>query len=1071
MSNRNSRTAIAKVIVLSSVTFMIFTISNTIISTNLSHFTHSTSDTTTNSNNKNQQPPNDDVYHGPGNVISDTKLSTTVQFEDGTQKKIFKSAFFKDPEAAKKELGSFMQTLATKSWLVPELLAGLEASKSSDENDNNNSSSSNNNQGKDEEEEDDDRDQKVSNASSGRYFTYLPMGGGNNQFSSLQKAAVLAKDLNRTLIIPPISPNSHIRVWAGPRYSEFFDIEGFISKSGITVLEWHDIKQAPETVPGKFSHQWNDFSEDFPCIPSGGIGVANTNLYDKFRQQFLLKFKAVVLPEDETLGKTTDYNFARDVLLKDDDSQIEGTTPSITTEIDSNMWRCLSCPYFLGGDGLNGRAWDEVGIHFRFNDKIEAMVDDILDTLLGPVENNDDKDVDSTRPFRPHPEFIIIHLRRGDITNKCPSNVAEKDCIVQIESIAARVDKIERDRRNAALSKQKEQNEKEKGFVYKRLQVLVATNERREEELEKIERLGWILLDHGDEEKDEQGEIKPSRSKKLGTESKLGPWYPPMLDAVLLTRGNYMIGMQNSRMSQLATQRSGAWHGHWTMLIPHFTLNGHRRMANFNPPPTDNRDHCYKGCDPGFSCFLYSGGTACQPYTPPVIYPPISSNTTLLDPPGWYLVESYPSIRYTGSLFNQTQGANCTTLPAPKNDLFISLIRFISYWDLGRKLSDLDIYRPSTLVQYRGNCAEDYYCQPLTAPTGGSNNVPGELPGTCQPLKAENEPCQSSVQCRGWHIRPDQTYGNDQFRCIAPRASDASVCTNIHVGNGTVTDDDVGSYVQQSARTYLLTTMFLFFLVILFLWYRRQRQRQRQMSQAYYYGDGGSLHDNTSMYLRQGGRGGGVYRPPDGNDNGGLPAYGQHRRDERLVGPAAEEIGMYSFSGQTNAPPPQNYPYPLAHPGGFAPPQPPGTLYPPPSSSPPPLTSQQAEAAALAAAAAATVTTPVTAAQIPRGGQLPPAYEPSTTLQGTNEVNSPASINNTAASAAAATVSGGRGDDGGEKHTDRSASSSPRQSYSKEKPSPSSSPSIQHKNNKDGDQASTSSGSGSGSGSGSHVKD
>jgi len=46
----------------------------------------------------------------------------------------------------------------------------------------------------------------------GRYFTYLPMGGGNNQLLALQKAALLAKDLNRTLILPPISPNMHVPV-------------------------------------------------------------------------------------------------------------------------------------------------------------------------------------------------------------------------------------------------------------------------------------------------------------------------------------------------------------------------------------------------------------------------------------------------------------------------------------------------------------------------------------------------------------------------------------------------------------------------------------------------------------------------------------------------------------------------------------------------------------------------------------------------------------------------------------------------------------------------------------------
>ncbi|KAF9361093.1 hypothetical protein BGX26_005960 [Mortierella sp. AD094] len=614
MGNRNSRTATTKAIVLVSVSFMMLAILHINYNTDFTHYTDSNIETiplqensqpptprpvTTNINTSKtasvtptkapvpappktptspEEPIKTNKQSGsedPTNIIYDSELSTTIQFENGTQRRIFKPAFFKNSEAAKKEMGSFMQTLATKSWLVQELLTELDDEKYNEEN-------NNQEEKEDEEEEDDDQDHKLSSnaaTSSGRYFTYLPMGGGNNQFTSLEKAAILAKDLNRTLLLPPISPNSHIRVWAGPRYSEFYDLDAFMTKSGISVVEWHDIKQAPESVPGDFSHHWEKFSEALPCIPNGGIGTSKTSLYDKFRQQFLLKFEPVIVAADRTKGKATDFKFARDVLLKDTPVTTTTTTTATTGgETDPNMWRCLSCPYFLGSDELNDRIWKEVGVHLRFNDKTEAMADDILDILLGPVDddaNNKNKNkntqvtsVKSNKPLRPHPEFIIIHLRRGDITTKCPVGMDEKDCIVQIEAIAEKVDAIEKERRIAALNKHKKENDgNDSEFVHKRLPVLVATNEEREGELEKIETLGWILLDHGDEKKDAKGKIIPSKTKKLGTESKLGPWLPPMLDAVLLTRGNYLIGMGNSRMSILATQRGRAWHGHSTMLM------------------------------------------------------------------------------------------------------------------------------------------------------------------------------------------------------------------------------------------------------------------------------------------------------------------------------------------------------------------------------------------------------------------------------------------------------------------------------------------------------------------------
>ncbi|KAF9563415.1 hypothetical protein BGW38_008948, partial [Lunasporangiospora selenospora] len=147
-------------------------------------------------------------------------------------------------------------------------------------------------------------------------------------------------------------------------------------------------------------------------------------------------------------------------------------------------------------------------------------------------------------------------------------------------------------------------------------------------------------------------------------------------------------------------------------------------------------------------------------------------------------------------------------------------------------------------------------------------------------------------------------------------------------------------------------------------------------------------------------RRGGVYRPTDNEDSGELPSYANHRWDEQVVGPAAEEIGMYNFPATTpaNGSPPASttgqgsdhppviirpvqhtYPFPMNHPqlNTVLNPQQQtsSSVYPPPSSDPPPLTPQEAEAAALSAAAAAVV--PASAPEDPLrlGGLLPPAYE------------------------------------------------------------------------------------------------
>ncbi|GJJ72680.1 hypothetical protein EMPS_05038 [Entomortierella parvispora] len=441
----------------------------------------------------------------------------------------------------------------------------------------------------------------------------------------------------------------------------------------------------------------------------------------------------------------------------------------------------------------------------------------------------------------------------------------------------------------------------------------------------------------------------------------------------------------------------------------------------FNPAPTDGQDHCGRnGCPNGQTCFLYSGGTTCQPFNPPTTYPATGADASVVSPPSWYLFGSYPSVRYTGSLQNQTLNAACTTIPVPPNQLYFSLVDFIVKNDLGGFYTpQLDEQFSSTLVQYRGNCAENFYCQP-TVPVNttksdystGQASVAGQLPGTCQPVRAPGAPCLSSTMCAGWHVSSDGSYDNNQYRCgptTPPPAnfstSPSGICLDINAGKGNV-NTNYPSGVQRTARTYLLSTLLLFCLIFLYLWYRRMKIRQRQQAMQAEYG--GEPFDNTLVYASRGG----VNRQPDENDNGELPAYGNHRRDERVTGPAAEEIGMYSF--RTNnivAPPPlsppppagaypppstadgpvqHNYSFPMSHPSltnnVFSSPPAGNGLYAPPPSSPPPLhqTAEEARAAAIAAAAAAAVATPRPTSATPvdestsnlqAGGLLPPSYD------------------------------------------------------------------------------------------------
>ncbi|KAI8605422.1 hypothetical protein EDD21DRAFT_144649 [Dissophora ornata] len=120
----------------------------------------------------------------PKFTVTETQLTTTTRYSNGTMKKVFKPEFYTDAKAAQKEMGSFLDTLAKRAWWThnPDSIEGETTTI------------------------------EHGTPPTDVFFAYLPMGGGNNQFTSLQKAALLAKDLKRTLLIPPISPNSHIKV-------------------------------------------------------------------------------------------------------------------------------------------------------------------------------------------------------------------------------------------------------------------------------------------------------------------------------------------------------------------------------------------------------------------------------------------------------------------------------------------------------------------------------------------------------------------------------------------------------------------------------------------------------------------------------------------------------------------------------------------------------------------------------------------------------------------------------------------------------------------------------------------
>jgi hypothetical protein len=201
--------------------------------------------------------------------------------------------------------------------------------------------------------------------------------------------------------------------------------------------------------------------------------------------------------------------------------------------------------------------------------------------------------------------------------------------------------------------------------------------------------------------------------------------------------------------------------------------------------------------------------------------------------------------------------------------------------------------------------------------------------------------------------------------------------------------------------------------------------------------------------------------PPsiDGTDNGELPAYGAHRRDERVIAVGSEEIGMYTYPNRgapaAGRPVHQSYPFAMNYPGLNS------AQSPMPTEPSGPISPQQA------VTGVSIISQEAAALRRQEGGPQPPSYQLSSA-----SLEPPSTRTAEEAAAVAAAVAAMTGNAmettettegaplAGEKQGRDNTANSPHLPDNKEKPS---SPKGQG-----GDHASTSS-SGSASGSGSSI--
>ncbi|KAG0311066.1 hypothetical protein BGZ97_012117 [Linnemannia gamsii] len=199
---------------------------------------------------------------------------------------------------------------------------------------------------------------------------------------------------------------------------------------------------------------------------------------------------------------------------------------------------CLGHVYRLLPGG-NNRIWTEFGQFFRYTERVQGFVDEILSGLL-PKEDKDAVQEQGQGKLKEVQPFVGLHLRRGDFYRHCLGITSPADpngwnrCYPSTDHIISLLDSTPTSTAST-----------------KKLPVLVLTNEHDPKELAKADAQNWIRVDHA----------------KLGTLEKFGRYGPILIDGALLARASLLVGVEYSTYFRTASKRAETWYRGQTLFV------------------------------------------------------------------------------------------------------------------------------------------------------------------------------------------------------------------------------------------------------------------------------------------------------------------------------------------------------------------------------------------------------------------------------------------------------------------------------------------------------------------------
>ncbi|KAG0331355.1 hypothetical protein BG004_001702 [Podila humilis] len=433
--------------------------------------------------------------------------------------------------------------------------------------------------------------------SSSRYLMYVPYAGVTNQLISIWHGAMIAKALNRTLLIPNLSPNVHVEIdgQAEPtptKWSEFVNLELFSHRTGVRLEELDDFLARrgivehngqihKRHIPKRVKRAMGTRTSTTNTTVSGTTARRNKHKKRWIQLESLIQsgqpLPELSSPESATNGQDTQgaleqvhlaRRFVKHPVVSQCyseagygvDRRIDMTGRSFMERYGINS-TLIPTP-FIDYKRDNSSIW----ARWRMDKVIERyqqpqfVQEEIL--CLGhvyrllPGGNNRawvefgqyfhftekvhafvDEIMEQLLPSGQQ-SFVGVHLRRGDFERHCLGITSPADTNGWNRCYPS-VEHI-----ISLLSQPAVSN-------YRQMPVMVLTNERDPIELAKTDAENWIRVDHG----------------KLGTLERFGRFGPILIDGALLARANLLVGVEYSTYFKTASKRAEAWYNSRTIFV------------------------------------------------------------------------------------------------------------------------------------------------------------------------------------------------------------------------------------------------------------------------------------------------------------------------------------------------------------------------------------------------------------------------------------------------------------------------------------------------------------------------